>query len=355
MPEMSEKELEEMEKRCEATKAARQTLEAENEKLDLELSDAKDQLAKIQQGKDNFEAKLSETDAVIEAKRIAMKDGEKMFNREKEDFRKDMENIKQMLKDQQRAIQKDKEIEERKMKEGVDDLGVMEFSVSSLGTDITNMQRRIELQKDQLKMTQKFLEKLEKEKRDIEATYDKIRKDHDLSRQDNAAKEMENLELQLQLSPEARAQYQHEAAMREDSRPKPKKKKAKKQQRRDDEYDESEYEESSRGGSRLESMDEGSSRRRGGGGGGSRYDDEEESPRPPRKNRGEQHREKEMSILSARDRRNRDYWTKQAGMNNKTKQNKTCRDEKQNKIINMEYQDISVIRKKILFMKKCFI
>ena len=57
---MNEKELEEMEKRCEATKAARQTLEADNEKLDLELMDAKAQLAKIQEGKDNFEAKLSE-------------------------------------------------------------------------------------------------------------------------------------------------------------------------------------------------------------------------------------------------------------------------------------------------------
>merc|ERR1712055_681986 len=106
-----------------------------------------------------------------------------------------------------RALQKEKEIEERKMKEGVDDLGVMEFNVSSLATDITNMQRRIELQKDQLKMTQKFLEKLEKEKREIESVYDKLRKDHDMSRQDNAAKEMENLELQLQLAPEARAQY----------------------------------------------------------------------------------------------------------------------------------------------------
>merc|ERR1712002_212518 len=305
MPEMSENELEEMEKRCEATKAARQLLEADNEKMDLELMDAKAQLAKIQEGKDNFEAKLVETDAAIEAKRVAMKDAEKTFNREKEDARKDMENIKQMMKDQMRALQKEKEIEERKMKEGVDDLGVMEFNVSSLSTDISNMQRRIELQKDQLKMTQKFLEKLEKEKRDIEIVYDKQRKDHDVMRQDNAAKEMENLELQLQLAPEARAQYQAEAAMREDSRPKPKKKKAKKQQRREDDYDESEYEESSRGGSRMESMDEGSSRRRGGGG-SSRYEDEEESPRPPRKNRGDQHREKEMSVLSARATRHRD-------------------------------------------------
>ena len=54
------------------------------------------------------------------------------------------------------------------MKEGVDDLGVMEFGVTSLTADITNMHKRIELQKEQLKMTQKFLEKLEKEKRDIE-------------------------------------------------------------------------------------------------------------------------------------------------------------------------------------------
>jgi len=304
MPEMSEQELEQMEKRCEATKVARQALEADNEKLDLELMDAKAQLAKIQEGKDSFEAKLAETDASIEAKRLAVKDGEKAFNRDKEDFRKDIENLKQMQKDQMRAIQKEKEMEERKMKEGVDDLGVMEFNVSSLATDITNMQRRIELQKDQLKMTQKFLEKLEKEKREIESVYDKLRKDHDMSRQDNAAKEMENLELQLQLAPEARAQYQAEAAMREDSRPKPKKKKAKKQQRRDDEFEESEYEESSRGGSRMESMDEGSSKRRGGG--GSRYDEEEESPKPGRKNRGDAHREKEMSVMSARERRNRD-------------------------------------------------
>ena len=61
-----------------------------------------------------------------------MKDGEKTFNREKEDFRKDVENIKQMMKDQFRALQKEKEIEERKMKEGLDDLGVMEFNVTSL-------------------------------------------------------------------------------------------------------------------------------------------------------------------------------------------------------------------------------
>lgn len=307
MPEMSEQELEQMEKRCEATKVARQQLEADNEKLDLELMDAKVQLAKIHEGKDSFEAKLGETERAMEGKRLAMKDGEKMFNREQGDFRKEMECVKQTIKDQQRALMKEKEVEERKMKEGVDDLGVMEFTASSLAHDITNMQRRIELQKEQLKMTQKFLEKLEKEKRDIEGVYDKLRKDHDLSRQDNGAKEMENLELQLQLAPEARAQYQAEAAMREDSRPKPKKKKAKKQQRRDDEFEESEYEESSRGGSRMESTDEGSSRRRGGGGGGSRYDDEEESPRPARKNRGEQHKVKEMSVMSARERRSRDY------------------------------------------------
>ena len=46
MPEMNEKELEAMEQRCEATKAARQQLEADNDKLDLELMDAKAQLAK---------------------------------------------------------------------------------------------------------------------------------------------------------------------------------------------------------------------------------------------------------------------------------------------------------------------
>jgi len=254
MPEMNEKELEEMEKRCEATKTARQALEAANEKLDLELMDARSQLAKIQEGKEGFEGKLVEAEAMIEAKRLAMKDGEKTFNREKEDFRKDVENIKQMIKDQYRALQKEKEIEERKMKEGLDDLGVMEFNTTSLQADITNMHRRIELQKEQLKMTQKFLEKLEKEKRDIEIMYDKLRKDHDVSRQENAVKEMENLELQLQLLPEARAQYQHEAAQREEGRPKPKKKKAKKQKRPDDEYSvESEYEESSRGGgSRME-------------------------------------------------------------------------------------------------------
>merc|ERR1712226_676312 len=154
-----------------------------------------------------------------------------------------------------KQIMKEKEAEERKMKEGVDDLGVMEFGVTSLTADITNMHKRIELQKEQLKMTQKFLEKLEKEKRDIEVMYDKLRKDHDASRQENAAKEMENLELQLQLAPEPRAQYQAEAAMREDGRPKPKKKKAKKQPKREDDEDsESYYEESSRGGgSRMES------------------------------------------------------------------------------------------------------
>ena len=67
-------------------------------------------------------------------------------------------------------------------------------------------------------MTQKFLEKLEKEKKDIEVMYDKQRRDHDTLRQDNAAKEMENLELQLQLNPEARAQYQHEASLREEGK-----------------------------------------------------------------------------------------------------------------------------------------
>merc|ERR1711872_871898 len=103
----NEKELEEMEKRCEATKAARQSLEAANEKLDLELMDARAQLAKIQEGKEGFETKLVEAEAAIEAKRVSMKDGEKTFNREKE-------------------------IEERKMKEGLDDLGVMEFNVTSL-------------------------------------------------------------------------------------------------------------------------------------------------------------------------------------------------------------------------------
>jgi len=309
MPEMSEKELEEMEKRCETTKTARQALEAANEKLDLELMDARAQLAKIQEGKDSWEAKLIESDAAIEAKRVAMKDGEKTFNREKEDFRKDMENIKQIMKDQMRALMKEKEIEERKMKEGLDDLGVMEFNVTSLSADITNMHRRIELQKEQLKMTQKFLEKLEKEKRDIEIMYDKLRKDHDASRQDNAAKEMENLELQLQLLPEARAQYQAEAAQREEGRPKPKKKKAKKQQRRDDDFEESEYEESSRGGgSRMDSDEAPSRRRGGGGGGGSKMSaEDEESPRMGRKDRGEAHREKETSVMSARIARNRDY------------------------------------------------
>ena len=64
MPEMNEKELEAMEQRCEATKAARQQLEADNEKLDLELMDAKAQLAKIQEGKDDFEAKLNKVNVV---------------------------------------------------------------------------------------------------------------------------------------------------------------------------------------------------------------------------------------------------------------------------------------------------
>jgi len=311
MPEMNEKELEAMEQRCEATKAARQQLEADNEKLDLELMDAKAQLAKIQEGKDDFEAKLNKSEADIESLRLAMKDGEKSFNREKEDFRKDMENMKQIMKDQMKQIMKEKEAEERKMKEGVDDLGVMEFGVTSLTADITNMHKRIELQKEQLKMTQKFLEKLEKEKRDIEVMYDKMRKDHDTHRQDNAAKEMENLELQLQLAPEARAQYQQEAAMREDSRPKPKKKKAKKPKRDEDE-DSEYYEESSRGGgSRMESeQDAPSSRRRGGASSKMSYDDDD-SPRPQRKNRGgddhvQRHREKEMSVISARERRNRE-------------------------------------------------
>merc|ERR1712179_202467 len=77
MPEMNEKELEAMEQRCEATKAARQQLEADNEKLDLELMDAKAQLAKIQEGKDDFEAKLNKSEADIESLRLAMKDGEK--------------------------------------------------------------------------------------------------------------------------------------------------------------------------------------------------------------------------------------------------------------------------------------
>merc|ERR1712121_230683 len=160
------------------------------------------------------------------------------------------------------------------------------------------MENMKQMMKDQL-------EKLEKEKRDIEVMYDKLRKDHDASRQDNAAKEMENLELQLQLTPEARAQYQHEANQREEGRPKPKKKKAKKQPRRDEE-EESEYEESSRGGSRMDYEDAPSSRKKGASSKASAWD-EEDSPRPARKNRGEAHREKEMSILSARAARSRDY------------------------------------------------
>jgi len=276
----SDKELLEAESRCEATRAARQNLEADNEKMDLELMDAKAQLAKISEGKDGFETTLAQSEVQIEAKRLAMKDGEKMFNREKEDFRKDMENMKQMLKDQMKAMMKENEAEERKMKEALDDLGVMEFGATSLAQDIVNMHRRIDLQKDQLKMTQKFVEKLEKEKKDIEVMYDKLRRDHDAVRSENSAKEMENLELQLQLNPEARAQYQAEAAMREDSRPKPKKKK--KQQQKDSEFDvDSEYEGSSRGGgSRQEGSDDRpASRRKGGASKVSAYDDEEPAPR----------------------------------------------------------------------------
>merc|ERR1711990_1443563 len=256
-------------------------------------------------------------EASIEAKRLAMKDGEKMFNREKEDFRKDMEHTKQMIEDQMKAMMKEKEAEERKMKEALDDLGVMEFGTTSLAQDIVNMHRRIDLQKDQMKMTQKFVEKLEKEKKDIEVMYDKLRRDHDAVRGENATKEMENLELQLQLNPEARAQYQAEAAMREDSRPKPKKKKQQKEQRsKDSEFDiDSEYEESSRGGgSRAEGSDADrpASRRKGGAASKmSAYDDEESSPQPVRKGGkgggGDKHREKEMSVLNARARRERDY------------------------------------------------
>jgi len=309
----------EAESRCEATRAARQNLEAENEKMDLELKDAKAALAKIAEGKDSFETSLAQTEASIEAKRLAMKDGEKMFNREKEDFRKDMEHTKQMIKDQMKAMMKEKEAEERKMKEALDDLGVMEFGTTSLAQDIVNMHRRIDLQKDQMKMTQKFVEKLEKEKKDIEVMYDKLRRDHDAVRGENATKEMENLELQLQLNPEARAQYQAEAAQREDSRPKPKKKKKQQQQRsKDSEFDvDSEYEEggSRGGGSRAEGSDADrpASRRKGGGAASkmSAYDDEESSPQPVRKGGkgggGDKHREKEMSVLNARARRERDY------------------------------------------------
>ena len=49
-----------------------------------------------------------QSDADIESLRLAMKDGEKSFNREKEDFRKDMENMKQIMKDQMKQIMKEK-------------------------------------------------------------------------------------------------------------------------------------------------------------------------------------------------------------------------------------------------------
>jgi len=287
MPEMSEAELEAMEQRCEQTKAARQQLEEDNEKLDIELRSAREQLAKITEGKDGFESKLAKMEADIESTRIGMKDAEKSFNREKEDFRKDMEDVKEMMKNQARMLQKEFDAEEKKTKEGLDDLGVMEFNAASLGQDIENMHRRIEIQKEQMRMTQKFLEKLEKEKKDIEVMYDKLRKDHDNARADNAKAEVENMELQLQLLPEARTQYLHEAQQRDEGRPKPKKKKNKKKPP-PSELDDEEYEESSRGGS-------------------SRYDDE-----PPVRRRGggssrqTDRTEKEMSILSARAARNRE-------------------------------------------------
>ena len=51
----------------------------------------------------------------------------------------------------------------------------MEFKVASASQDIDNMRRRIEVQKEQLKTSQKFVEKLEKERREVESMYEKLR------------------------------------------------------------------------------------------------------------------------------------------------------------------------------------
>ena len=51
------------------------------------------------------------------------------------------------MKEQQRAMQREKEEEERKMREGADNLGDMENNVAGLQRDIDNMQKRIGIQK----------------------------------------------------------------------------------------------------------------------------------------------------------------------------------------------------------------
>jgi len=285
--------LEALEKRCDATKQVRQSLEEDNERMDLELKDAKAALAKITEGKGDFEGKLARVESECEGTRLGMKEAEKNFNRDKGDYRQDMENIKQMIKDQAKVLQREINVEEKKMKEGLDDLGVMEFNVCSLQTDITNMHKRIDIQKDQLKMTQKFVEKLEKEKRDIEGMYDKLRMDHDHQRLENQRLEMDNLQLQLQLAPEARAQYLAEAQQRDEGRPKQKPKKKAKKAKKTSEMEDGDYDDESE--MMSESARGGRSTRQSG------YDDEE-SPRPRRRSIDQRggRSEKEMSVASAR-------------------------------------------------------
>merc|ERR1719219_1100102 len=95
----------------------------------------------------------------------------------------------------------------------------MEFKVASASQDVDNMRRRIDVQKEQWKTSQKFVDKLEKERREVESMYEKLRVEHDLLRDDNQRAEMENVEAQLKLSPEGRHQYLQEAAKREERRP----------------------------------------------------------------------------------------------------------------------------------------
>ena len=174
-----------LESKTETVRLLRLAKEEENAALDLELEEAKSKLGEIQRNKGDFESTLNGLDDAAEAKRAAIKEAERRHKRDVEDFKADMEAVKQAGKDQMRALTKERVDEERKLKESLDDLAVIEFKVASAAQDIDNMRRRIELQKDQLKTSQKFVDKLEKERREVEVMFEKLRAEHDRLREDN--------------------------------------------------------------------------------------------------------------------------------------------------------------------------
>ena len=123
MPEMTEAELASLEAKTETVRVLRLQKEEENAALDLELTEAKAQLAAIQRDKGDFEGKLASLDHDAEAKQMAMKTAEKQHKKDIESFKNDMEAVKQAMYDQMRQLKKELADEERKLKESLDDLG----------------------------------------------------------------------------------------------------------------------------------------------------------------------------------------------------------------------------------------